>query len=199
MTEQELTQTIKMLRNEVEILKGRLKPAGTEYVTNEIRAKTKPNLDTLAVLDVINGRIDELMQEALYRQSELTDSLKDINGNLDANLNADVYDGYKDHTEAMEQARLRKLGSSAYQRAGAMEQARLRKIQDAAAGRSTDDYEHTKEYYDKERNKAIPDIQNMSSDGLSNRSIKQKHGRALQTVSEMMQEELEPLPINTFE
>ena len=45
--------------------------------------------------------------------------------------------------------------------------------------------------------------QNMSSDGLSDglyeRSIKQKHGRAVQTVSEMMQEELEPLPINTFE
>ena len=175
MTEQELTQTIKVLRKEVEVLKGRLEPAGTEYVTNEIRAKTKPNLDTLAALDVINGRIDELMQEALYRQSELTDSLKDINGNLDANLNADVYDGYKDHTEAMEQARLRKLGSSAYQRAGAMEQARLRKIQDKAAGRSTDDVEHTKEYYDTERNKA-PSIQTMTSDGLSNRTMKQKYG-----------------------
>ena len=198
MTEQELTQTIKVLRKEVEVLKGRLEPAGTEYVTNEIRAKTKPNLDTLAALDVINGRIDELMQEALYRADELTDSLKGINGNLDANLNADVYDGYKDHTDAMEQARLRKLGSSAYQRAGAMEQARLRKIQDAAAGRSTDDVEHTKEYYDTERNKA-PSIQTMTSDGLSNRAMKQKYGHAVQTVSEMMQEELEPLPINTFE
>jgi len=72
-----------------------------------------------------------------------------------------------------------------------------------------DDVKHTKEYYDTERNKA-PDIQNMSpdiinmssdslSDGLSNRSMKQKHGRAVQTTSEMMQEELEPLPINTFE
>ena len=151
-----------------------------------------------------------------------------------------------------------------------MEQARLRKIQNSVAGRANsllrnsglnklaevreDDYEHTEEYYDKERNKAVetvkPDIepyivsstiliewsdcpktvkledempkdlaqmydgwlheieierasQNMSSDGLSDglyeRSIKQKHGRAVQTVSEMMQEELEPLPINTFE
>ena len=70
-----------------------------------------------------------------------------------------------------------------------------------------DDVEHTKEYYDTERNKAVetvkPDIQNMSSDSLSDglyeRSIKQKHGRAVQTVSEQMQEELEPLPINTFE
>ena len=82
MTEQELTQTIKVLRKEVEVLKGRLEPAGTEYVTNEIRAKTKPNLNTLAALDVINGRIDELMQEALYRQNELTDTLRNINGNL---------------------------------------------------------------------------------------------------------------------
>ena len=82
MTEQELTQTIKVLKNEVEILKGRLEPAGTEYVTNEIRAKTKPNLNTLAALDVINGRIDELLQEALYRADELTDSLRGIDGNL---------------------------------------------------------------------------------------------------------------------
>ena len=82
MTEQELTQTIKVLKSEVEILKGRLEPTSTEYVTNEIRAKTKPNLNTLAALDVINGRIDELLQEALYRADELTDSLMDINGNL---------------------------------------------------------------------------------------------------------------------
>ena len=151
MTEKELTQTIKVLRNEVEILKGRLEITSTEYVTNEIRAKTKPNLDTLAALEVINGRIDELMQEALYRQNELTDSLKGINGNLDE----DVYGNLEG-------------------------QARLRKIQDSAAGRK-------------------PDIQNMSNDGLSNRAMKQKYGQAVQTVSEMMQEELEPLPINTFE
>ena len=105
-----------------------------------------------------------------------------------------------------------------------MGQARLRRMQDSAAGRANsllrnsglnksesnedeDDYEHTEEYYDTERNKAVetvkPDIQNMSSDSLSDglyeRSIKQKHGRAVQTVSEMMQDELEPLPINTFE
>ena len=82
MTEKELTQTIKVLKNEVEILKGRLEPTASEYVTNEIRAKTKPNLDILTALDVINGRIDELLQEALYRADELTDSLMDINGNL---------------------------------------------------------------------------------------------------------------------
>ena len=83
MTEQELTQTIKVLKNEVEILKGRLEPTSTEYVTNEIRAKTKENLNTLAALDVINGRIDELLQEALFRHNELANTLMDINGNLD--------------------------------------------------------------------------------------------------------------------
>ena len=210
MTEQELTQTIKVLKNEVEILKGRLEPTATEYVTNEIRAKTKPNLNTLAALDVINGRIDELLQEALYRADELTDSLRGINGNLDANLNADVYDGYKDHTEAMEQARLRKLGSSAYQRAGAMEQARLKKIQDSAAdkefngpfGMEEKKYTHTKEYFDRNRNRPMEGedlpITDPFAEGLSNRSMKQKYGQAVQTVSEMMQEELEPLPINLF-
>ena len=39
--------------------------------------------------------------------------------------------------------------------------------------------------------------------GLSDRSqflrtMKQKHGQSVMTTSEMMQEELEPLPINTF-
>ena len=149
MTEQELTQTIKVLRKEVEVLTSRLKPHATGYIHT--------------ALDVINGRIDELIKEVTAPFFE-----------------DDVYDGYAEHTEAMEQARLRKLGSSAYQRAGAMEQARLRKIQDSAAGRK-------------------PDIQNMSSDGLYERSMKQKYGRAVMTVSEQMQEELEPLPINTFE
>tara|TARA_Y100001949_G_C15719127_1_gene214363 strand:+ start:187 stop:540 length:354 start_codon:yes stop_codon:yes gene_type:complete len=117
MTEQELTQTIKVLRKEVEILKGRLEPAGTEYIRNEIRAKTKENLDTLAALDVINGRIDELMQEVCYRAED------------------DVYSN----------------------------------------------------------------LEGQSLPTLSKAGMKQKHGQAVMTVSEMMQDELEPLPINTFE
>ena len=39
------------------------------------------------------------------------------------------------------------------------------------------------------------------TEGLSNRSMKTMkviYGQAVQTTSEMMQEELEPLPINTF-
>ena len=132
MTEQELTQTIKVLRKEVEVLTSRLKPASTGHLHTAI--------------GVLNSRIDELIGAAIDEQP---DKGRDLASEI---YGEDVYDGYKEHTEAMEQAR-------------------LRKIQDSAAGR----------------------------DGLSNRSIKQKHGQAVQTVSEMMQEELEPLPINTFE
>ena len=83
MTEKELTQTIKVLRNEVEILKGRLEITSTEYVTNEIRASsTSKNIGILAALDGINGRIDEWRQEALFRHNELANTLMDINGNL---------------------------------------------------------------------------------------------------------------------
>ena len=70
MTEKELTQTIKVLRNEVEILKGRLEITSTEYVTNEIRASsTSKNIGILAALDVINGRIAELKLEAAAEMS----------------------------------------------------------------------------------------------------------------------------------
>ena len=58
------TETIRILQQEVRILASRLKPSGTEYITNEIRAKTKLRLDTLAAIDVINGRIAELKLEA---------------------------------------------------------------------------------------------------------------------------------------
>ena len=71
----------------------------------------------------------------------------------------------------------------------------------AAARMATDDVKHTKEYYDTERNKAPKKC--VYDKGLSDRSqflrtMKQKHGQAVMTTSEMMQEELEPLPINTF-
>ena len=170
MTEQELTQTIKVLRKEIEVLTSRLKPNGTGYLHTAI--------------DVINGRIDELIGAAI---DENPDQARALSSSI---FDEDVYGNLEG-------------------------QARLRKIQNSVAGRSNedeDDYEHTKEYYDTERNKSqsmtsphknvydnAADIQNMSSDGLSNRSMKQKYGHAVQTTSEMMQEELEPLPINTFE
>ena len=92
MTEQELTQTIKVLRKEIEILTSRRKPAGTGYL--------------ITTIDTINGRIDELMQEAQYRQE-------------------DVYDGYEEHTEAMEQSRLRKIQDSAAGKPNAVRDAYL--------------------------------------------------------------------------
>ena len=80
--EEELVETIKVLRQEVEVLTTRVKPAGTGHL--------------ITAIGVINGRIDELMLEAIAPM-----------------LEEDVYDGYKEHTEAMEQARLRAIQDSA--------------------------------------------------------------------------------------
>ena len=123
--------TIRALRKEVKLLTTRLRPAGTGYLHTAI--------------DVLNSRIDELIGEAI---DENRDQGRDLASKL---FDEDVYDGYEEHTEAMEQSR-------------------LRAIQDKAAGR-----------------------------GLSDRSqflqtMKQKHGQAVMTTSEMLQEELEPLP-----
>ena len=152
--EEELIQTIKVLRQEVEVLTTRLEPAGTGYL--------------ITTIDTLNSRIDELMLKAIAPMLE--------------------EDGYEQHTEAMEQSRLRRIQDSA---AGRKPNA----VRDAYLHSSTvkDDVKHTEEYYDRNRNRA-PD--NEVWGGLSNRSMKQKHGQAAQTVSEMMQEELEPS--NTF-
>ena len=171
----ELVQTIKVLRQEVEVLTTRLRPAGTGHLHTAI--------------GVINGHIDELIEEAV------APFFKE--------------DGYKEHTEAMEQARLRRIQDSAAGKPNSVRDAYLH------SSRVKDDVEHTKEYYDTERNRGSMTTASAESlgetirpmegenlpltEGLSNRSIKQKYGQAVQTVSEMMQDELEPLPINTFE
>ena len=49
--EEELIQTIKVLRQEVEVLTTRVKPAGTGYL--------------ITTIDTLNSRIDELMLEAI--------------------------------------------------------------------------------------------------------------------------------------
>ena len=49
--EEELIQTIKVLRQEVEVLTTRVKPAGTGYL--------------ITTIDTLNGRIDELMLKAI--------------------------------------------------------------------------------------------------------------------------------------
>ena len=157
MREQEaIINTIQVLRLQVEVFTLRLKPAGTGYLHTTI--------------DTLNSRIDELIEEvtAPYWKDEDGDigrlpgqtrasHLRSIEGAYEE----DVYDGYEQHTEAMEQAR-------------------LRAIQDSAAGRITsttlDDVEHTKEYYDTQRNRKSMDT--TSAEGLGSP---------------------EPLPINTFE
>ena len=171
--QEEIINTIRVLRGELNILSSRLKPHGTGYI--------------YTALDVIQSRIDELVEEvtAPYWKDEDGDIGRLPGQTRSSHLRSveDVYDGYKEHTEAMELAR-------------------LREIQDKAAGRSTptleqviDDYEHTKEYYNTQRNRPM---EGEELSGLSNRSMKQRYGQAVMTTSEMMQEELEPLPINTF-
>ena len=178
MTKQEqIINTIKVLRQEVQVLTTRLKPAGTGYL--------------ITAIDVINSRIDELIGSAIDGQP---DQVRGLAGKIFiGDTEEDVYDGYQEHTEAMEQARLRGIqDSAAGRKPNAVRDAYLH------SSRVKDDVERSPCYYDTERNKA-PNMQTMTSDGLSNRSIKQKHGQAVMTVSEMMQDELEPLPINTFE
>ena len=159
MTQENLMISIDVLRKEVKVLTSRLKPAGTGYL--------------ITAIDVINKRIDELIEEvtAPYWKDEDGDigrlpgqtrssHLRSIEGALEE----DVYDGFAEHTEAMQQARLREKQDKAAGRWSADKQGHW----------SPDDtVEHTKEYYDTQRNRPM-------------------------TVSEQMQEELEPLPINTF-
>ena len=153
--QEELTNTIKVLRKEVEVLTSRRKPAGTGYLVTAI--------------DVINGRIDELMKEitAPYFGEE------------------DVYDGYKEHTEAMEQARLKKIqdynsGNASFKKStmwSANKEGHWSPDENIEEKHVPDTVKHTEAYYDTQRNRPM-------------------------TVSEQMQEELEPLPdplpINTF-
>ena len=190
--QQEIIDTIKVLRKEIEVLTSRLQPHTTGHlhtaigvinsrIEELIEEVTAPYFDEDE--DAISNRNRQYIEENEAEEEEALSILAEQSrqskiyggGRPLPALDEDVYDGYKEHTEAMEQAR-------------------LRKIQDAAAGRS-EEVEHTKEYYDTERNKPM---EGQDLEGLSNRTMKQKHGQAVMTVSEMMQDELEPLPINTF-
>ena len=146
------TETIRVLQQEVNILTARTKSAGTGYLYTAI--------------DVINSRIDELIEEvtAPYWKDEDGDigrlpgqtrasHLRSIEG---AYAEEDVYDGFAEHTEAMEQARLRSIQDSAAGR-------KPNKVRDAylwsadKQGHWTPDdtVEHTEEYYDRTRNRAV--------------------------------------------
>ena len=94
-------EKIRMLTQEVSILASRLKPAGTEYMPNEIRAKTKVNLDTLAAIDVINGRIAELKLEAAEEMS------------VSEQMQEELEPLPKSYDYEEEQARLRRIQDSA--------------------------------------------------------------------------------------
>ena len=176
----EIVQMISVLRKEVEVLTTRLRPAGTGYLHTAI--------------DVINGRIDELIGEAITPYFDNPDNNLSPRKLASEIYGEDVYDGYAEHTDAMEQSRLREIQDKA---AGRKPNA----VRDAYLHSSTvkDDVEHSPCYYDTERNKPMEGQDLPITEGLSNRSMKRKYGHAVQTTSEMMQEELEPLPINTFE
>ena len=189
----EILNTIRVLRGELEVLSSRLKPHATGHLHTAI--------------GVINGRIDELIEEvtAPYWKDEDGDigrlpgqtkasHLRSIEGALESE---DVYDGYEEHTEAMELSRLREIqDKAAGRKPNAVRDAYLH----SRMSTIKDEIEHTDEYYDRNRNKPIAyaPITDPFAEGLSNRSMKQRYGQAVQTTSEMMQEELEPLPFNTF-
>ena len=146
MTEQEeIINTIKVLRKEVEVLTTRLKPAGTGHL--------------ITAIGVINSHIDELIGSAIDGQPDQGRGLagKIFIGDTDE----DVYDGYKEHTEAMEQARLRKIqDSAAGRKPNAVRDAYLH------SSKVKDDVKHTDEYYDdKNRNRKSMDTADAESLG----------------------------------
>ena len=174
--QEDILNTIRVLRGELEVLTSRLRPAGTGYLHTAI--------------DVINNRIKELIDEvtAPYWKDEDGD-IGRLPGQTKASHLRSIEDGFAEHTEAMELSRLKRIQNKAAGRPN-MTQGDREKFD----SQPDDSYEHTDEYYDTERNKPF-------AEGLSDRSqflqtMKQKHGQAVMTTSEMMQEELEPLPIN---
>ena len=191
MTEQEeIIDTIKVLRKEVEVLTTRLKPSGTGYLHTTI--------------DTLNSRIDELIGAAIDGNPD------QVRGLARKIFDEDVYDGYKEHTEAMEQARLKKIqdynsGQASFKKStmwSANKEGHWSPDENIEEKHVPDTVEHTKEYYDTQRNRPMEGEDLPITEGLSNRSMKtmkEIYGQAVQTTSEMMQDELEPLPINTFE
>ena len=177
MTNEEIINRTKVLRKEVEVLTSRLKPAGTGYL--------------ITAIDVINGRIDELLELGMYGEASSERVVEDTDTLIKNKewIFANDEDGFKKHTEAMELSRLREIQDKAAGRE------KPNKVRDAYLHSTKDNYEHTEGYYDTQRNRPMEGEELF---GLSNRSMKQKYGHAVQTTSEMMQEELEPLPINTF-
>ena len=122
MKQENLMISIDVLRKEVEVLTSRLRPAGTGYLHTAI--------------DVINSRIDELIEEvtAPYWKDEDGDI-----GRLPGQTRSS-------HLRSVEGAN---------------------KVKDAYlySSRVKDDVEHTKEYYDTERNRKSMDTLSAESLG----------------------------------
>ena len=163
-----IEEQIRVLTEEVTTLASRLKPSGTEYITNEIRAKTKLNLDTLAAIDVINGRIAELKLEAT---EEMTVS-EQMQEELEP-LPINTFDCGPIDRKAVTQDEMRKFyndgphigarenddGTWDMSAAARME-TKPNRVRDAYlhSSKQKDDVEHTEEYYDAERNRPVESL-----------------------------------------
>ena len=164
--QEEILNTIRVLRGELNVLSSRLRPNGTGYLHTAI--------------DVIQSRVDELIEEvtAPYWKDEEGDigrlpgqtRFSHLRSIEDA-YEEDVYDGFEEHTKAMESARLREIQNKAAGRPNMTKKDREKfdsqpnEVRDAYLHSSRvkpmegedfddDDVEHTEEYYDTERNRA---------------------------------------------
>jgi hypothetical protein len=161
-------ETIRVLQQEVTTLASRLKPSGTEYITNEIRAKTKLNLDTLAAIDVINGRIAELKLEATEEMTvseQMQEELEPIPTNTfdcgpidrTAVTQSEMEKFYNDGPHIG--ARENDDGTWDMSAAARME-TKPNRVRDAYlhSSKQKDDVKHTEEYYDTERNRPVESL-----------------------------------------
>ena len=156
----DIIDTIKVLRKEVEVLTKRLRPAGTGHLHTAI--------------GVINGRIDEMIGELVNEHPDSGRAIaSEIYGEeletvkkpivLDdedifkkkygrAVMTVDENDGFKEHTEAMEQSR---ASGQPNMTQGDREKfdSQPNEVRDAYLHSSkVKEVEHTEEYYDTERN-----------------------------------------------
>ena len=149
--QEEIINTIRVLRGELNILSSRLKPNGTGYI--------------YTALDVIQSRVDELVEEvtAPYWKDENGD-IGRLPGqtkashlrSIESAYEEDVYDGFEEHTEAMEHSRLRAIQNKAAGKPNEVRDAYLWSANKEGHW-SPDNVEHTKEYYtDKDRNRNRP-------------------------------------------
>jgi len=134
--EEELIQTIKVLRQEVEVLTTRLEPAGTGYL--------------ITTIDTLNSRIDELMLEAIA-------PMLDEPMNRKAVTQEEMEKFYNDGPHIG--ARENDDGTWDMSAAARME-TKPNRVRDAYlfSRQQKDDVEHTEEYYDTERNRPVESL-----------------------------------------